>query len=136
MYNLVTRQDSQTNLSVARDMMNDSAAMKTNAAVIMSFLPATAVSRFFGMAFFNRQGGVLTVTYDWWLFVATTVPTTAILFLIWLSYKDSFHAVEIAGKLTTGAWRGAKVKVVVTELPSKPAKRPSSLKMLLSLSST
>ena len=100
----MTQQDSETNLSIAQATKNDSAAMKTIAALTMIFLPATAVSSFFGMAFFNARGDEITATSDWWLFLATTVPITVILFLIWLKWDVILHALEIIGRSTLASW--------------------------------
>lgn len=63
-FNLVTQQDSETSTSIARDTKGDSASMKTIAVLTMVFLPATAVSGFFGMVFF---------AFDHGIFVASTV---------------------------------------------------------------
>ncbi|KAL8687381.1 MAG: hypothetical protein Q9218_006427, partial [Villophora microphyllina] len=106
-FNLVTQQDSETNMSIAQATKNDRAAMKTIAALTMVFLPATAVSSFFGMAFFNGQGGSLTVTSNWWIFLITTVPITLMLFLIWLKWTAILGALEVVGRLTlAGLIRG------------------------------
>lgn len=97
----MTQQDSETNMSIAQATKNDSAAMKTIAALTMIFLPATAVSSFFGMAFFNGQGGEFTVTSDWWLFLVLTIPITLVLFLVWLKWHSILSAVEMAGRLSS-----------------------------------
>ncbi|KAL8660882.1 MAG: hypothetical protein Q9202_006114 [Teloschistes flavicans] len=104
-FNLVTQQDSETNMSIAQATKNDSAAMKTIAALTMVFLPATAVSSFFGMAFFNGQGGYLTVTSNWWIFLVTTIPMTLMLFLIWLKWTDFLNALEMVGRSTHAGWK-------------------------------
>lgn len=98
---MVTQQDSETNMSIAQATKNDSAAMKTIAALTMIFLPATAVSSFFGMAFFNGQGGKLTVTSDWWLFLVPTILITVGLFLVWLKWNKILSALEIASRLSS-----------------------------------
>lgn len=109
-FNLVTQQDSETNMSIAQATKNDSAAMKTIAALTMVFLPATAVSSFFGMAFFNGQGGSLTVTSNWWIFLATTIPTTLMLFLIWLKWTDILNALEVIGRSTHAGWKLVRLR--------------------------
>ena len=53
-FDLVTLQDSKTNTSIARASREDSSAMKIIAAMTMIFLPATAVSGFFGMVLTAR----------------------------------------------------------------------------------
>ena len=91
-------------MSIAQATKNDSAAMKTIAALTMIFLPATAVSSFFGMAFFNGQGGELTVTPDWWLFLAATIPITIMLFLIWLRWNDILSAFAVMSRYNERRW--------------------------------
>ncbi|KAL9582173.1 MAG: hypothetical protein Q9203_005608 [Teloschistes exilis] len=109
-FNLVTQQDSETNMSIAQATKNDSAAMKTIAALTMVFLPATAVSSFFGMAFFNGQGGSLTVTSNWWIFLATTIPMTLMLLLIWLRWTDILNVLEIIGRSTHAGWELVRLR--------------------------
>lgn len=83
-FNLVTQQDSETSTDIARDTKDDSASMKIIALLTMLFLPATAVSGFFGMAFFNlSDDGVFLSSTMAWLFVATTVPLTVGILIIW-----------------------------------------------------
>ena len=103
-FNLVTQQDSETNMSIAQATKNDSAAMKTIAALTMIFLPATAVSSFFGMAFFNGQGGGFSVTSDWWLFLVSTIPITVVLFLVWLNWNGIVNAVAVARRMGARGW--------------------------------
>lgn len=126
----MTQQDSETNMAIARDTKNDSAAMKTIAALTMIFLPATAVSGFFGMAFFNGQGGVLTVTGDWWLFLAATLPITIILFMLWASWDGMFRAVGSIGRVSTIAFEAVKFKPGNTETKGKTPRRQSLLRLL------
>ena len=106
----MTQQDSETNMSIAQATKNDSAAMKTIAALTMIFLPATAVSSFFGMAFFNGQGGGFTVTSDWWLFLVSTIPITAVLFLVWLNWNGIVNAAAIARRLSSRGWSRVRLR--------------------------
>ncbi|KAI0167303.1 hypothetical protein BJ166DRAFT_230884 [Pestalotiopsis sp. NC0098] len=89
-FNLVTQQDSETGTEIARDAKADSASMKTIAVLTMIFLPATAVSGFFGMAFFDvSDDGVLISSALVWLFVAITVPLTVLVFfLVWVFWDS------------------------------------------------
>lgn len=49
----------------------------------MVFLPATAVSGFFGMAFFSSSDSIVLVSSRLvWICVAITVPLTMITFLV------------------------------------------------------
>ena len=90
-FNLVTQQDSETNTVIAHDTKEDSASMKIIALLTMLFLPATAVSGFFGMAFFvTGPDGSFEVSRMWWLFAAITLPLTLVtLSLLWLWYPVS-----------------------------------------------
>ena len=83
-FNLVTQQDSETNTAIARDTKDDSASMKIIAVLTMLFLPATAVSSFFGMAFFapGLEGG-FAVSKMCWLFAAVTLPLTILTLSMW-----------------------------------------------------
>ncbi|KAI5460123.1 hypothetical protein BGZ63DRAFT_389556 [Mariannaea sp. PMI_226] len=83
-FNLVTQQDSETSVQIARDTRNDSASMKTIAVLTMVFLPATAVSGFFGMAFFGLSNdGNFTASPFGWIFAAVTIPLTVLILLLW-----------------------------------------------------
>lgn len=113
-FNLVTQQDSETNTSIARATRADSSAMKIIAALTMIFLPATAVSGFFGMVFFDNQNGEVVVTTDWWLFIATTIPITIILIMIWriwLSWTELIEGPQIVRRLAIRAWSAVKSKM-------------------------
>jgi hypothetical protein len=137
-FNLVIQQDSETNMAIAQATKNDSAAMKTIAALTMIFLPATAVSSFFGMAFFNTQNGNLTVSRDWWLFLATTLPITVVLFLIWVMWPDIVGAGKTLVKVDVRSIVKLMARPARTPEPDgmgPVTRRPSSLKMLLSRSS-
>lgn len=84
-FNLVTQQDSETSTAIARDTKDDSASMKIIALLTMIFLPATTVSSFFGMAFFDPgpDGSSFEVSRMWWLFVVVTLPLTLITLSLW-----------------------------------------------------
>ena len=97
-------------MSIAQATKNDSAAMKTIAALTMIFLPATAVSSFFGMAFFNGQGGAFTVTSDWWLFLVSTIPITVVLFLVWLNWNGVVNAAAVARRLSSRGWSCVRLR--------------------------
>lgn len=89
-FNLVTQQDSETNTAIARDTKDDNASMKIIALLTMLFLPATAVSGFFSMAFFVPKPDGSFELSRMWLFVAVTLPLTLVtLSLWWLWYPIS-----------------------------------------------
>ena len=82
-YNIVSQKEAETNMGIAQDTRKDSHSMKAIAALTMVFLPASAVSSFFGMAFFDGQGGILTTTDEWWIFLAVTIPLTVAVVIVW-----------------------------------------------------
>jgi hypothetical protein len=104
-YNLVAQQDFEANLAIARDTKNDSSSMKTVATLTMVFLPASAVSSFFGMEFFNPGVGDIVISPYLWIFPVVTIPLTGMVFFIWW-YWQRFH-------------RGTDKKVVVVHGKSK-----------------
>ena len=65
--------------------------MKTIAALTMIFLPASAVSSFFGMVFFDNtdQGVGLSVSPDWWLFPVVTLPLTMAVIGAWKWWSET-----------------------------------------------
>lgn len=87
-FNLVTQQDSETSTSIARAAKADSESMKTIAILTMVFLPATSVSSFFGMAFFDRSDqGHFRASVAIWIFVVVTLLLTATTFFLWLHWS-------------------------------------------------
>lgn len=87
-FNLVTQQDSETSTDIARDTKDDSASMRVIAVLTMVFLPATAVSGFFGMAFFAiSDGGIFISSHLVWLYIAITVPLTFLTFSLWVFWS-------------------------------------------------
>uniref|UniRef100_A0A8H7KE68 Uncharacterized protein n=1 Tax=Bionectria ochroleuca TaxID=29856 RepID=A0A8H7KE68_BIOOC len=87
-FHLLTQQDSLTSTEISRDMKKDSASMKTIAVLTMVFLPATAVSSFFGMAFFNLSDtGQFVASREIWMFAVTSVPLTVIILSLWVFWS-------------------------------------------------
>ncbi len=82
-YNIVSQKEAETSLAIARDTKNDSSSMKAIACLTMVFLPATAVTSFFGMSFFNAQGGKFTIASEWWISLAVTIPLTIVVVVFW-----------------------------------------------------
>lgn len=94
-FNLVTQQDSEVGTSIARDTKDDSASMKIIAVLTMVFLPATAVSGFFGMSFFEiTENGALVSSPMLWLFAAATVPLTLFTFCLWVFWDPISQKLE------------------------------------------
>lgn len=133
-FNLVTQQDSETNTAITRDSKDDSASMKTIALLTMLFLPATAVSGFFGMAFFvTGPDGSFDVSRMWRLFAAVTLPLTLItLSLWWLWYPvsrflaDFFDRTKLCRTRKAGKLRLDEEQGQVEEDPSITLKSGSS----------
>ena len=128
-FNLVTQQDSETNTSIARASRDDSSAMKIIAALTMIFLPATAVSGFFGMVFFSNQNGEVVVTRDLWLFIATTIPITIILIMIWriwLSWPELIKGSQVPKSLAIKAWSAFKSKETAARIQNSSNSAPST----------
>lgn len=74
---LVTQQNSDINTQIAAATLNDSAVMKFIAIVTMLFLPPTVVTSFFGMSFFPQgDPSEGMVSRRWWIFWAVAVPLT------------------------------------------------------------
>ena len=71
---------------IATETRNDSAAMKTTAALTMLFLPATFLATVFGMTFFEFSTDGLSVSRQWWVYVVVAVLITLILFVLWWAW--------------------------------------------------
>ncbi|VUC34200.1 unnamed protein product [Clonostachys rosea] len=87
-FHLLTQKDSLTSTEISRDMKEDSASMKTIAVLTMVFLPATAVSSFFGMAFFNlSETGQFVTSREIWIFAVISVPLTVLIWSLWVFWS-------------------------------------------------
>ena len=91
-------------MAIARSVESDSESMAVIAALTMFFLPATAVSGFFSMVFFNSQDGVTTLSRDWWLFLVPTLPMTLVLFAVWIYWRKHMGALNAAERLRKKTW--------------------------------
>jgi len=98
----------QQNLEIAKATQRDSRLMSGVAWVTMAFLPATFVSSFFGMNFFNGIAG--DVPFDEasrsvWLFFVIAIPTSAFVlltFYVWneKQKKEDEHKRKLREKTT------------------------------------
>ncbi|KAK0638284.1 hypothetical protein DIS24_g9968 [Lasiodiplodia hormozganensis] len=96
-YNLVTQNDAENNLLIARDMRRDSASMSAIAALTMVFLPGTFTATIIDAGIFhdafcdNDDGDSSTacVSGVWWLWLALTVPLTLLVIASWRIYHAS-----------------------------------------------
>ena len=87
---LLTHEDSTTNIELAkinRDIAasakKDSSAMKTIAIMTMLFLPATFFAALFAMPSFDWEEPKI-IQARFWIYWAFTIPTTALVFLVWI----------------------------------------------------
>ncbi|KAF4555176.1 Hypothetical protein D9617_3g022480 [Elsinoe fawcettii] len=94
-YNIVSQQDTEANMAIARDTKNDSSSMKTIAVLTMIFLPASTMASFFGMCFFEDGERGFTVDPQVWLFPAVTIPTTLMVLLIWWIWNFSARSAHL-----------------------------------------
>ena len=84
---MVSQSHSFSSTVIASETRKDSASMKTIAALTMLFLPATFIATVFGMSFFEYSAHGLSVSGQWWVYVAITVPTTLLIFIIWWAWS-------------------------------------------------
>ena len=107
-YNIVSQSAAQTSLAIARDTKRDSSSMKAIAALTMVFLPATAVTSFFGMSFFDSSSGPWQVSGEWWIFLAVTVPLTIATVVVWLVWDVVGVNADVNTKLVVVAGHGLR----------------------------
>lgn len=77
---------------IARASHQDSRALRIIQILSMLFLPASLVSSIFGMGFFNTSQGtdgqaVFTVSNDWWLYIAISLPLTVFCLMFMACYN-------------------------------------------------
>lgn len=72
---------------IAEQTQRDSASMITMAAVTMFFLPGTFISAILSTTFFDYGEDGLNVSKKWWVLPASTIPTTAGVFAVWLAWR-------------------------------------------------
>ncbi|KAJ4305168.1 hypothetical protein N0V90_000699 [Kalmusia sp. IMI 367209] len=72
---------------IAEQTQRDSASMITMAAVTMFFLPGTFISAILSTTFFDYGEDNLSVSKKWWILPASTVPTTAGVFVVWFAWR-------------------------------------------------
>lgn len=68
----------------------DAAAVKVLTILTLIYLPATVVSNFFSTSFVGTEGpsNHITVSNDWWIFVAVSIPLTAFTLYVWYVWKN------------------------------------------------
>lgn len=117
--NLVSQNHSHSATIIARETRKDSSSMKTIAALTMLFLPATFIATVFGMSFFDYSDHGILVSGHWWLYVVITVPTTLLIFIIWLAWNPEAEPLEAA----KGWSRRSRPSVSFRKLPRTAYKR-------------
>ncbi|RYC62783.1 hypothetical protein CHU98_g3419 [Xylaria longipes] len=68
---------------IAEQAKRDSSAMKTITVITMAFLPATFFATLFALPTLDWKGETI-VTSEFWIYWAFTLPTTALVFFLWL----------------------------------------------------
>lgn len=61
--------------------------MITIAAMTMLFLPGTFVSAVLSTTFFDFDSDGISVSRQWWILLAATIPLTILVFSIWLYWR-------------------------------------------------
>ncbi|KAI0113670.1 hypothetical protein GGR51DRAFT_20361 [Nemania sp. FL0031] len=70
---------------IAECAKRDSSGMKTITIITMAFLPATFFATLFALPTLNWGGNTI-ITSGFWVYWAFTLPTTALVFLLWISF--------------------------------------------------
>ncbi|TKA44296.1 hypothetical protein B0A54_05039 [Friedmanniomyces endolithicus] len=90
--------DSAIAAQMAQSMKQDSAAMNAISVLGLVFLPGTFVSAIFSMSFFHYSASspssaeTWTVSANFWVYWATTIPLTMLTVLIWyLWHRRTLH---------------------------------------------
>ncbi|RYP44186.1 hypothetical protein DL768_009334 [Monosporascus sp. mg162] len=88
---------------LSESMKEDSLAMKTLATLTMFFLPGTSFAALLALPFFGEDDW-MNDTSQVWLWIVLTIPSTAILFLIyWWRKRQELRASRQEEELETGA---------------------------------
>ncbi|KAI9861048.1 MAG: hypothetical protein M1813_005477 [Trichoglossum hirsutum] len=115
--------------AISEETQRDNSAMITLSIVAMLFLPGTFVSGIFSMAFFNysptaTSSESFTVSRNWWLYIAVTVPLTLGVFAVW----DAWRRRRLRrGKLGRGSVDAESIR---TRTLRPPAQHNSPLEMM------
>ncbi|KAF2268765.1 hypothetical protein CC78DRAFT_488149 [Lojkania enalia] len=98
------QQDALNNIEIASDMKRDSTSMNAIAGLTMVFLPGTFMASVLSANIFESKPGMnsFQVTGLWWLWIATTVPITAISILSWWWYKTWKEKSTLISRLRRG----------------------------------
>ncbi|KAI0423601.1 hypothetical protein F5Y09DRAFT_207430 [Xylaria sp. FL1042] len=86
---------------LAERAKQDSSAMKTITVITMAFLPGTFFATLFALPTLDWKGKTI-VTDDFWVYWAFTLPTTALIFLLWLTLTHKAKLVATIPSLFRG----------------------------------
>lgn len=92
-FNLLARGDAQANIDLAKAAMHDSTSMKTIAVMTMGFLPATFFAALFALPSLHWEESTV-IGSRFWIYWAITIPTTILVFLIWLGIMNRENLLE------------------------------------------
>ncbi|KAF2464693.1 uncharacterized protein BDR25DRAFT_241689 [Lindgomyces ingoldianus] len=94
LFHLANQRESRTSTQIAsssakiaEQTQRDSSSMITIATVTMFFLPGTFISAILSTTFFDFGPEGLSVSRQWWILPATTIPVMIIVFGVWLGWR-------------------------------------------------
>ena len=83
LFALLTHEDAEASVNLARESKRDSSSMKTIAVVTMAFLPGTFYAALFALPSL-RWNEEQVVGDNFWVYWAFTLPSTLLVFIMWL----------------------------------------------------
>jgi len=99
LYNIIAQKESKLNFQMAGEQRKlahaskrDSAAMKTISLLGAIFFPGAYLASVFSMTFFNFQNPGPSVSSNFWIYWAVTIPITAIIVGIWYVWEKKRDA--------------------------------------------
>ncbi|KAK4172596.1 hypothetical protein QBC36DRAFT_247220 [Triangularia setosa] len=106
-FHLASQRDSKVQMRMGLDSRQESIAMKAIAVITMTFLPTTFVSAVFSTTFFRYDKDEMgreeyTISENFWVFWAFSVPLTAGTVMLWF-FWDRYRMKKGRG---TGEWGG------------------------------
>ncbi|KAK0721334.1 hypothetical protein B0T21DRAFT_423838 [Apiosordaria backusii] len=107
-FHLASQRDSKVQMRMGLDSRQESIAMKAIAIITMTFLPTTFVSAVFSTTFFrydkNEQGQEeYTISGNFWVFWAFSVPLTAVTIILWF-FWDRYRMKRVNGVSIYELW--------------------------------
>ncbi|KAK5326535.1 hypothetical protein LTR93_003397 [Exophiala xenobiotica] len=110
---------------LAEKSTQDAAAVKVLTILTLIYLPVTVVSNFFSTSFVNSTTsangfGNITVTDDWWILFAASVPLTLLTIYIWLVWT------RIQANPHRQAWWKYVLEIMLNSLSPAPSTKPKA----------